>query len=93
MVLLASAPLDTTSPCKPLIAKGFGDIEAFQKLCPSAPGLLAVRLYHWLLRAFVHLVAADWATSEMDLCARYAAAVLMQQVARNRALAAEVSSF
>jgi hypothetical protein len=46
-----------------------------------------------LLRAFVHLVAADWAKSEMDLCARYAAAVLMQQVARNRALAAEVSSF
>jgi hypothetical protein len=39
------------------------------------------------------LAAADWAKSEMDLCARYAAAVLMQQVARNRALAAEVSSF
>ncbi len=93
MVLLASAPLGTTGPCKPLIPREFADIEALQKLCPSAPSLLAVRLYHWLLRASVPLVAADWAKNEMDLCARYAAAVLMQQVARNRALAAEVSSF
>lgn len=76
-----------------LKTNGFSDVAAFQKLCPSAPKLRTVRLYHGLLQFFAGLGAAEWAKSEMNLCARYAAAVLMQQVAHNQALAAEVSSF
>jgi len=73
--------------------KDFGDIAAFQKLCPSAPKLRSVRLYHRLLQMLSALGTAEWAKREMDLCARYTAVLLMRQVARNRALAAEVSSF
>ena len=73
--------------------QGFVDIAAFQKLCPSAPKLRSVRLYHRLLQILAALGPAEWANREMDLCARYTAVLLMRQVARNRALAAEVSSF
>ncbi len=77
--------------------KEFGDLAAFQKLCPdlgsAAPKLRSVRFYHGLLQISSALGAAEWAKGEMKLCARYAAAVLMQQVQQNQALAAEVSSF
>ena len=71
----------------------FADIMAFQKLCPSAPKLRSIRLYHRLLQMLAALGPAEWAKREMDLCARYTAVLLMRQVARNRALAADVSSF
>jgi hypothetical protein len=77
--------------------KAFSDVAALQKLCPtmgsSAPKLHSVRLYHSFLQLFSSLGAAQWAKSEMDLCARYAAAVLMQQVQSNQALAVQASSF
>lgn len=71
----------------------FGDLAALQKLCPSAPKLYSVRLYHRLLQLLAGVAPADWTKREMSLCARYAAVVLMQQVARHHALADEVSSF
>ena len=77
--------------------KGFSDVAAFQKLCPAmgsnTPKLRSVRLYHSCLQIFSSLGAAQWAKSEMELCSRYAAAVLMQQVQTNQALAAQVNSF
>ena len=71
----------------------FADIMAFQKLCPSAPKLRSIRLYHRLLQMLATLGLAEWSKREMDLCARYMEVLLMRQVARNRALAADVSSF
>ena len=73
--------------------QGFADIVAFQKLCPSAPKLRSIRLYHRVLQMLATLGLAEWAKREMDLCARYTEVLLMRQVARNRALAADVSSF
>lgn len=77
--------------------KDFGDLEAFGKLCPeigvAAPKLRGVRVYHSFLQLFAGLGAKEWAKSEMQLCARYAAAVLMQQVQQNQALAVQASSF
>jgi hypothetical protein len=73
------------------------DVLALQKLCPdlgeSAPKLQSVRFYNFGLELFAKLGAADWAKREMDLCARYATVVLMQQVQRNQAFAAQASSF
>jgi hypothetical protein len=75
----------------------FGDLAAFKKLCPdmvgAGPKLRSVRAYHAFLQLFAGLGAKDWAKGEMQLCARYAVAVLMQQVQQNQALAAEVGSF
>jgi len=75
----------------------FSDVAAVQRLCPdlekAAPKLRSVRLYHRLLQLFGALGSGDWAKREMDLCARYATAVLMQQVERNQAFAARASSF
>jgi len=76
-----------------LKTKGFSAVAAFERLCPSAPKLRSVRLYHDVLQFLSGMGAGEWAKSEMNLCARYAAAILMQQVAQNQALAVEVSSF
>lgn len=77
--------------------KGFSDLEAFHKLCPdlgvTAPKLRGVRCYHSLMQFCATLASADWAEREIDLCARYATAVLLQQVERNQAFAAQASSF
>ena len=76
--------------------KDFSDLAAFNKLCPdmgAAPKLRSVRMYHAVLQFFSGLGAKDWARGEMQLCAKYAVAVLMQQVQQNQALAAEVGSF
>jgi len=89
----ATEAFDTVGAANLLISKGFGEVAAFQKLCPSAPKLRSVRLYHGCLKLFAGLGATDWAQREMKLCARYAGAVLMQQVARNQALAAAARSF
>jgi len=76
--------------------RGFSDVAAFQRLCPTmgsaTPKLHSVRLYHGLLQLSSALGAAQWVKSEMELCARYAAAVLMQQVQSNQALAVQVNS-
>ena len=75
----------------------FGDLAAFQKLCPdlsgSASKLRSVQLYHGFLQISSALGAAEWAKSEMKICAQYAAVVLIQQVQQNQAVAAEVNSF
>ena len=77
--------------------KEFSDLSAFNKLCPdmgsAAPKLRSVRMYHAALQFFSGMGAKDWAKGEMQLCAKYAVAVLMQQVQQNQALAAEVGSF
>ncbi len=77
--------------------KEFVDLTAFKKLCPdmvsAAPKMRSVRMYHAALQLFAGLGAKDWAKGEMKLCARYAVAVLMQQVQQNQALATEVGSF
>jgi hypothetical protein len=76
---------------------GFSDLAAFHNLCPdlgvTAPKLRAVRLYHGLMQLCATLGLADWAKYEIDLCVRYATAVLAQQVARNQAFAAQATSF
>ena len=103
LIRVASAPFAGESGAKIEAAynllkdKGFADVTAFQKLCPemgkAAPWLRSVRFYHALLQFFSGLGAAGWAKPEMELCARYAATVLMQQVQRNQALAAELNSY
>jgi hypothetical protein len=99
LIRVASTSLadESVSAYNLLKDKGFSDVAAFQKLCPdmgsATPKLRSVRLYHSALQFFSGIGAADWAAKEMDLCARYAAAVLMEQVQRNQALAAEVNSF
>lgn len=81
-----------------LTTNDFKNLEAFRKLCPdlgsqSAPRLGSVRLYHKLLQCFSKLAPAEWAQSEMELCTRYAASVLMQQVERNQMVAAQINSY
>lgn len=82
---------------KLLYDKDFSQVAAFRKLCPdlggSASALRSVHFYHRFLKAVSALASPDWVKREMDLCARYAAAVLMQQVARNQSLAAEARSY
>lgn len=78
------------------VTKGFPELAAFQKLCPDLggiPKLRSVRFYHRVLQVAARMGAAAWASSEMEICARYATAVLMQQVERNQTLAHEASSF
>jgi hypothetical protein len=80
-----------------LRANTLSDVLALQKLCPdlgeSAPKLQSVRLYNLGLELFAKMGSSDWAKREMDLYARYATVVLMQQVQRNQAFAAQASSF
>jgi hypothetical protein len=87
---------ETEATYNMLKGKDFADLAAFKKLCPdmeSAPNLRTVRLYHGLLQVSSAMGAKDWAKSEMQLCSRYAAAVLMQHVQQNQAVAVEVGSF
>jgi hypothetical protein len=103
LVRVASASFDSAAAANPgatynlLTDKEFARVSAFQKLCPdmgsAAPKLRSVRLYHGFLQLFSGIGAADWAKREMELCARYAAVVLMQQVQSNQVIAAEVNSF
>jgi len=76
----------------------FDNLEAFRKLCPnlgsdSAPRLGSVRLYHKLLQFFTKLAPAGWAQSEMELCTKYAASVLIEQVERNQMVAAQINTY
>ena len=103
LIRVASTSFDIATGAHPEAAynllkdKGFAGVSAFRKLCPdmgsAAPRLGSVRLYHSFLQLFLGLPAADWAKREMELCARYAAVVLMQQVHSNQVIAAEVNSF
>lgn len=75
--------------------KGFCDIAAYQELCPSLDkgseqSLGAVRLYYRFLKL---LGSGEWVKNEINLCSQYAAAVMMQKLQHNQALAAEVRSF
>lgn len=78
-----------------LASRDFTDVSVYQELCPSldgtsTPRLGAVRVYY---KALQILGSADWAKSEMALCANYATAVMAQRMARNQVLAAEMRSF
>ena len=87
---------DTEATYNMLKGKDFADLAAFKNLCPdmqNAPNLRTVRLYHGLLQVSSAMGATNWAKSEMQLCARYAAAVLMQHVQQNQAVAVEAGSF
>ena len=83
-----------------LKVQDFKDVAAYRKLCPdlggansAPPKLRLVRLYHCLLQGMNRLTSARWTTEEMELCSRYALAVIMQQVERTHAVATEVNSF
>jgi hypothetical protein len=95
--MAATLPVDAAT--NPLIEKDFADVAAFRKLCPDlgsdsgAPKLRLVRVYHSLLRGVNRVTSAAWAQAEMDLCARYASAVILQHVKHMQAVAAEVNSF
>jgi hypothetical protein len=86
----------STSGAGSWMDKSLAEVCAFQKLCPDLggiPNLRPVRVYHSLLQVFARMGATEWAKREMEICGRYAAVILMQQVERNQALAAEASSF
>ncbi|HUJ31022.1 MAG TPA: hypothetical protein VLY23_07050 [Candidatus Acidoferrum sp.] len=111
LLRVASEPLAeeweaiAASSSKSLISQGFTRLAAYNKLCPdvatgSAPKLVAVRLYHQLLRAAQACCEAtapsmnlDWTSREMALCTRYAAVTLSHRLERNQALLASVRAF
>ena len=97
LVRVASASVAEAGTEGLLKDREFADLAAFQKLCPDLDGsvskLRSVRLYHGFLQISSTLGAAEWAKGEMKLCAQYAAAVFIQQVQQNQAVAAEVNSF
>ncbi|HVB58815.1 MAG TPA: hypothetical protein VNE63_20615 [Candidatus Acidoferrales bacterium] len=85
--------------CNLMKEKSFSDVVAFRKLCPdlgtdsAAPKLRLVRAYHSLLKGLSHITSGDWTKAEMELCARYASAVIMQHVKLTQAAAAKAGSF
>ena len=85
--------------CNLMREKSFSDVAAFRRLCPdlgidsAAPKLRLVRTYHSLLKGLSHVTSGDWAKGEMELCARYASAVIMQHVKLTQAAAVEAGSF
>ena len=109
MVRAASSPVaNEADVLKLLTDKGFHGIAAYQRLCPGlgadpVPQLRSVRLYYGLLEVMSRLgdaalshepsASTGWTKGEMEICARYATAILMRQVERNRLLAAEVRSY
>ena len=98
LVRVASA-LPVQNESNPLKINDFNDVAAYRKLCPdlgadsAPPKLRLVRLYHCLLQGLNRVTSASWTKSEMDLCSRYALAVILQQIERTHAVAAEVNSF
>jgi hypothetical protein len=90
---------------KILETEDFNEVISYQKVCqdlrPSGGrGLSSVELYYGFLdsvRCFGDWIgfegAAAWSNKEMALCTRYAAAVMVERLERNQALAAEVRSF
>lgn len=86
------------APSIDLKINDFRDVAAFQQLSPdlgggSAPRLRAVNLYYRILQLLEPARQSGWASREMALCTSYAAVVLSQQLASNRAFAAEMRSF
>ena len=81
-----------------LNAKGFAEVVAYEDVCPdlgakAGPSLGPIRLYYNLLQSLYRLGATSWTTSEMELCTRYATAVLYQRFERNQVLLADVRSY
>lgn len=72
----------------------FAKIDSLQQFCPalfqsSQCSLRSIRLYHAALKIFG---SANWAKSEMALCAQYSHAVFLLRVHHNQAVRAEVCS-
>ena len=86
-----------------MTAKGFREISAVQALCPDlspsqSKQLRPVQVYHRSLELLNSLSKAipacgAWAQQEMEICARYAAAVMEQRLQSNQACFAAVRSY
>ena len=91
--------LQTENDSNIMKTNDFTGVAAYRKLCPdlgadtAPPKLRLVRFYHCLLQGVNRMTSARWTKDEMDLCSRYALAVIMQQVERTHAVATEVNSF
>lgn len=83
----------------------FRRLQAYQEVCPDLTGskgsnLRSVSLYYRFLQSLEAVAEAirpkgsanAWAQGEMDLCGRYALAVLCQRLEHNRALRAQFQS-
>jgi|SRR5579871_2188729 len=108
LLRVAAAPLEfesdllATMADKSLSINSFTDVRAYQKLCPNlvaasaaGPSMGTVGLYYRALRcaSLMGDSVANWAKSEMQTCARFAAVALSQQLARTQVLAAELGSY
>ena len=90
---------------KILETQDFAEVISYQKVCQDLGGdgnrkLSSVEHYYRLLRCIRGLgnsigfnAASGWCMQEMAMCTRYAAAVMIERLERNQALAAEVRSY
>jgi len=88
-----------------LQSNDFRRLHAYQELCPdlagsNGPNLRSVSLYYRFLQSLDAVaevirpkgLATAWAQGEMELCGRYARAVLCQRLEYNRSLRAQFQS-
>ena len=90
-------------PSRPLQAADFPQLVQLQRICPQvgpeARSLSAARAYYRTLAAVKSVVNGfvpalhGWAEREQTLCARFAAVLLDQRLARTAAAAAEMRSY
>jgi hypothetical protein len=90
-------------PSRPLQAEDFPHLVQLQQICPQlgseARSLRAAQAYFGTLSAVKRLVNGfvpalhGWAEREQTLCARFAAVLLDQRLARTAAAAAEMRSY
>jgi len=90
-------------PSRPLQAADFPHLVQMQQICPQvgpeARSLRAARAYFQALAAVKNIVNGfvptvhGWAEREQTLCAKFAAVLLDQRLARTAAAAAEMRSY
>lgn len=90
-------------PHRPLQAEDFPHLVQLQRICPQvgpeARGLRLAGAYYRMLSAVKRAVNGfvpglhGWAEREQTLCARFAAVLLDQRLARTAAAAAEMRSY
>ncbi len=90
-------------PSRPLKAEDFPHLVQLQRICPQvgpeARGLRAARAYYRALAAVKRVINGfmpglhGWAEREQTLCARFAAVLLDQRLARTAAAAADMRSY
>ncbi|HXZ20719.1 MAG TPA: hypothetical protein VEG63_12270 [Candidatus Acidoferrales bacterium] len=90
-------------PSRPLQGEDFPHLVQLQRICPQvgpeARGLHLARVYYQTLSAVKRAVNGylpglhGWAEHEQTLCARFAAVLLDQRLARTAAAAADMRSY